>query len=674
MSWLPSLLSPAAAAIAASIALPSLLLLYFLKLRRKPAPISSTLLWKKAVQDMQVNSPFQRLRRNLLLLLQLLLIGSLIFALARPVSRHRATAGQVNIILIDRSASMSAKDADGRTRLDEAKRQAIDLVNSMPRGAQAMVIAFDDSAEVIQTFSSDAQQLRAAIESITPSDRLTRLKTAYTLAEAAMQIDPEQLRAGTAAADIHVYSDGRVLDSGELSTNGNVRFYPIGSDQTDNLAIVACSARRNYDRPTEVQGFVRLANFGPQPAKADVVLSLATFDENADAADQFESRFVRETATLAPSRRSDQERRAAESQGLSVRDAIEFKLDLTSAAVLRVELKSDSPDALPADDVAYVVVPPPKSLSLVLVTDGNYYLSRAVESLGLQRTSTLTPAAYEANVPADADVIIFDRHSPTKLPPSGSFVYVDALPPGTALKQSADDAGVNLFAVDTGVLDWKREHPLVRGLNLARIFASRAMKLDLPIEAETIVEGVDGPLVVLYRQSRSTHLVISFDLLQSNWPLQQTFPIFVFNTMQFLAAASELNLRESLVPGDAPRLPRANLDRVGQPKSITLFEPTGERREVEVPETGDVALPPLERVGVYRTRPVVPQFERFAVNLLSENESDLRPATTAPGEVGQTVDVELGQRRVEWWWWLCAAVALPLLIIEWIIYTRRLHG
>src|SRR2546421_9426540 len=108
MSWFPHFLSPWPAIIAGTIAVPTLLILYFLKLRRREMVVSSTLLWKKAIQDLQVNAPFQKLRRNLLLLLQLLLLLMLCLALSRPVSNYTPGAGKMTVILIDRSASMNA--------------------------------------------------------------------------------------------------------------------------------------------------------------------------------------------------------------------------------------------------------------------------------------------------------------------------------------------------------------------------------------------------------------------------------------------------------------------------------------------------------------------------------------------------------------------------------------
>src|ERR1700729_4338604 len=68
--------------------------LYFLKLRRRPVQVPSTLLWKRSLEDLHVNSLFQRLRKNLLLFLQLLAVLLVMLALAGPRIRGSSSIGE----------------------------------------------------------------------------------------------------------------------------------------------------------------------------------------------------------------------------------------------------------------------------------------------------------------------------------------------------------------------------------------------------------------------------------------------------------------------------------------------------------------------------------------------------------------------------------------------------
>ena len=666
MTWLPSFLNPLAAAIAAAIAVPALLVLYFLKLRRREMPVSSTLLWRKAIQDLQVNAPFQKLRRNLLLLLQMLLLLLLCMALARPVANFTPGAAKLSVILIDRSASMSAREdynGNKHSRLDEAKKQARSLVDSMSRKESAMVIAFDDSAEVLQPLTTDTAALRTAIDGIQPTDRKSKLKLAYKLAEAQVKYHPEQLRPNEKPT-VFVYSDGRISDAKELSVQADIRYTRIGREDTSNIAIVSLSAKRNYERPTEVQVFARLANFGPEPITTDVQL---TVDGQ-----------VRGTATdllLLPERWNDAGyKKTAEQDKMRPKDSVDFpKIELTTAAVIRLEQMKK--DALACDDSAIVVVPPPKAMSVLLVTDGNYFLQKVLDAMNLEHPDTLTSARYEDKKPQQYDVIIFDRYEPKFMPSSGNFVWFGAL--ATGLKLKPMKLGEETAVVkDTMVLDWKRDHPILRGLQLGKMYVGEAIKLQVPLETETLVEGFKAPLILLHREGRSTHLVCTFDLLQSNWPLRLSFPIFMHNALQYLALGTEMDVRESFPPGATPKIPRTNLQKVeaekGTPlKELKLDGPMG-RRIVKIPETGDVVLPALDKTGLYTLDPPIPQFEKIAVNLLDSAESNTLPISQPPGG-GVATEAQSGKSRMELWWWIIACVALPLLLIEWWVYTRRVH-
>jgi hypothetical protein len=182
--------------------------------------------------------------------------------------------------------------------------------------------------------------------------------------------------------------------------------------------------------------------------------------------------------------------------------------------------------------------------------------------------------------------------------------------------------------------------------------------------------------MVLHREGRSTHLVVSFNAFESHWPVTISFPIFMYQAVQFMAAGTDLNVSQSYQPGATPRIPRTNLAQAeGGPtmKRVRLNGP-GISRDQTVPEAGDFTLQSLDRVGVYRTDPPIPQFERMAVNLLDENESNLIPADKAPGGIGEAVAADEAKRaRLDLWWWIVACGAIPLLLIEWWVYTRRVH-
>src|SRR5437762_10055563 len=121
------LLIPAALALLA-LAIP-IIVFYMLRLRREEFPVSSALLWRRALQDRTANAPWQRLRRNLLLLLQLLLLLLLVVGLARPFLFTNAVATGNLAIILDGSASMQTVDEEGKSRFEQAKREAGSLID-----------------------------------------------------------------------------------------------------------------------------------------------------------------------------------------------------------------------------------------------------------------------------------------------------------------------------------------------------------------------------------------------------------------------------------------------------------------------------------------------------------------------------------------------------------------
>ncbi len=259
----------------AGLTVPPLVLLYFLKLKRRQLPIASTLLWRKAVQDLQVNSPFQKLRNNLLLMLQLLILAAAAIAVSEPMLRGQGGPGKVWVLLIDRSASMSSREG-GETRLDQARAEAHTLVDNMRSGDQAMVISFADRAQIVAALTARKEALHRAIDSITQSDAAGRLTEAMALAEAPTSQVGERSddENPITSAEYVLFTDGRLADAtGVQVKSGTMQIVRVGQT-ADNAGIVSLDVRRHYEQPEQLSVLARVRNFTGGKLSRDVTLLL----------------------------------------------------------------------------------------------------------------------------------------------------------------------------------------------------------------------------------------------------------------------------------------------------------------------------------------------------------------------------------------------------------------
>src|SRR5512136_109139 len=241
--------------------LPVVVALYFLKLRRDEQRVSSTYLWRTLVRDVAANAPWQRLRPNLLLLLQLLLLAALILALVRPFTWTTAAAGDHLILVIDASASMAATDVRPN-RLAAAAEQARRLAGQLPAGVPVTLIAAEAEAKVLLSASPDRALLGRALDGLRPGPAGADVATALELAAA--------LAAGEPNAQVVLLSDGGVRLPQQWSATAALRYIPIGQSG-ENQAVAALS----LDPGAAGQGwsaFVRVSNYGPSAVQRRLAL------------------------------------------------------------------------------------------------------------------------------------------------------------------------------------------------------------------------------------------------------------------------------------------------------------------------------------------------------------------------------------------------------------------
>src|SRR5258708_8545155 len=135
------------------------------KYRSTPHPFSSLMFFERRVQS---SVKHRRLRYLLLLSLRIALLILMALAFANPfVTRAGVGAGGRKIVIfaIDDSFSMHYGD-----HFAKAKQAALASISTLKPGDKGQVLALDSQVHLMTQQIDDTAQLRAAIQSVQPSD------------------------------------------------------------------------------------------------------------------------------------------------------------------------------------------------------------------------------------------------------------------------------------------------------------------------------------------------------------------------------------------------------------------------------------------------------------------------------------------------------------------------
>jgi hypothetical protein len=483
---------------------PLLVLLYFLRLKRKPLQVPSTFLWRKSIEDLHVNSLFQWLRDNVLLLLQVLTVLFLIYAVMGLRFHGSTTKGSHYILLIDNSASMAARDVKP-SRLEWAKQEAIKVIDAQGDDNVGMVIAFSSKAATLQAYSSDRSKLRDAVMAIEQTNQTTRIDDALTLADSLANqvrstedqsvqpegpVEPGKERQYVPPkgipTDVYLFSDGcfpelseaslskmNSLLAGNSSALGNMklRFQVAGNpgpENVNNVGLIAFNVvrldRDNLKRPEtsalRLQAFAQVRNFRPVDCDAKVVLEVHSDGKLVHTGQMTVSlpaRVISQQVTDKVKVTKDQP-----GDGQAVFDLP--PLERRANTVVKVYLK-DVNDEFDRDNEAWVVVGVTRKSKVLIVSPGNTILDAFFQQPAMKKVATLTtldPADLAKDVylnPARAgefDLVLFDRCAPAseEAMPAANTVFIDRPPPPW-------ERGTQVLKSPYLIVS-KKDHPLLR--------------------------------------------------------------------------------------------------------------------------------------------------------------------------------------------------------------------
>lgn len=673
--------------------IPAVVAMYLLKLRRDEAVVPSTMLWQRLVADVEANAPWQRLRRSLLLLLQLMLVAILAILAARPfLERPAGLAGDI-VIVIDTSASMAATDVDP-DRLTAAKRLVLETLRDLPSGGRVSVIAAGTTARVVTNGTSDLGRVRAAIEDIRVAPAVGDLGDALALANA--------LAARSTDAEIIVATDAALASEPTVRLDHPVRVLHVGRDRA-NQAIVALAVRTAPSGVTR-SVFISIANLDIEEATRRVEL----YGDGVllEARDLF----------MDPQTRS------------------EVIIDDVPAEVGAIEVRLDGAvaDDLALDDRAWAIVPPERLRRILLVSDGDPYLETALTYLPNAELYGVSPSKYGPDThPELFDLIIFEGRLPATLPETAILAIApDRSSPLGEVVGTLTDPGIGTLSVD---------EPVLRYVDLSTTHIGKARKLVLPDWARPVIRGPRGaPLLYVGSRGGLPTAVMAFETQASDLPLQVAFPILIANLAGELLGGSA-GPAEPVSPGDPVGLPVpsgatgltvtrpdgttielapgtiggttisfSQTDQLGIYTVVATFPdptptpaPSGSPGGGPTATPGSSATPSASSGGSPTPVPTAPPVDpgapfRFAVDLFDAGESDIAPGSpsaiaalgrdpSASPTPGATLDPSAGPSpstvpggvtpgpkppaRDELWVPIVLLV-LVLLMVEWLVYQR----
>lgn len=669
-----TLLAPMAGLVALALGGLGLVVMSLLKLRRRPVRVGSTMLWEQAAREVEVNVPLSRPRGSWLLALHVLGLLLLAGAFARPgIGGGEGGVGRV-VLLIDRTASMSALDGSGVSRLDRAKARAIELIErgrALADPPTFSLIAFAGRPELLARDERSGPSLRALITRIEPTDQPGDAASAFELAGALLlgvaseAGDAPSGGSGASGVRVVLLSD---QEAGLSPLPGAEVVYepaagPGGAEPMPNAGLVAVAASRDFERPATVRLFARVLS----TMDRDIALSLVA----ARGGEALASGSV-----LVPAATDNGPGEAVWSASIE---------DLEGGPL---SIGFERPDAVRSDNTAWLVVPPWRRPAVMVAAPlgpggepaPDPYLMDVLFALNLRGLRVFGPsmADIEAAPRRGYQAIILDRVpgvDPAAVPlPSLGFA--------SAVPGALPSAAPVTLGRDEPVLSWDERSALLGGAPPAEVLVRAKMPTApedrLPPGVVAIASVASGP-VILEDRGPPRRIGVAFPLSASTWPLDIGFPIFV-------AAAIDRLTTDGAGPGEAQAfstteavvIQRTQTAAPGDraPRAASLAGPMS--REIALnPADPSVNLGELPLAGLYTLSLGDDETRPIAVNLLDPQESaaaiDPQPRTVgavrsaaSPGPSPQPATREV------WPWLVIALVAVAAL--EWLLYARRLRA
>jgi len=624
----------------ALIAIP-IVIFYILKVRLRRVPVSTNLFWNQIFEEKPPKSLWQNLRYWLSLLAQLLILALLVLAIADPILSWQTKGARRVVLIMDVSASMQAFDK-ATTRFDSAKQAAQRVLDGVREQDQVAILTAGTQPEVVLGMGNHVPSLRRAINDLQPVDTPANLGSAVELAD--------QLLGDAPNGQVIVFTDQatpkNTKPDNEPKKATAVEYRAFGSNAS-NVGITQFQTRRSMVDAVGYELLVEVRNASDQPIQCRLEIEL---DERP--------------VDIFPLKLQPNETWSRTLEKTSLEGGA-LKASLSKFETDQGEDRSKN-NRLDVDDIAWAILPDRVIQPVLIVSPGNLFLQKVFEANPLVRVTVQKeiPTAWPENT-----VVVLHKLIPDPLPSNPLFI-IDP------------ETNSSLFRVD-GLIDSPlvteqyKDSPLMTHVRLDNVIFPNTKKLTfLTQTAKPIASCVGGEsLFATLSHGDKKAVVLGVNLEQSDLAFRTVFPILASNAIAWFSSQSgELSL--AISGGDTARLNRS-LSASAPPENLWLISPG-----LQVKRQSGSTAGPLKETGVWELfewdanenptaetlRATGKLVDRYAVNLASSSETDLRNANESDRAPMQT-------SIASWFsyppWYYLAILIGSLLVLEWGMYQRR---
>jgi Ca-activated chloride channel family protein len=592
----------------ALLAVPVIVILYLLKQKHEDYVFSSLYLWQNAVQDFEANAPWQKLKKNLLMFLQILAVTLLAFALAEPYVKSGGNGNGEVLLVMDCSLSMQSTDVKP-SRFEAAKKDALRMIEAHGDGAKFSLIASGSMPYIVLHRVGDKNKVMDEINGLRATDSAEDLEGTIELISSLKQQSP--------GIQVNWFSDGINAVSDE-----NTLYYSYNRNG-DNYAVTLLSQRK-LQGSREITALSRIANFSTMNAELDV--SLYTDGSLFDA---------RRVKVKAGKSESLYWTRIPES-------------------VSSLECRIDTQDVLEKDNYAGVVVNSSDIRKVLLATEKNIFLEKVltlIPGLELYRTSV-----DDVDELKGYDLYVFDGEMPKQLPDDGHIIVFKP-PQNEYFSLVGESEYTEIRAA---------KHEIYNELTQDISFG--ALKSDLyrlPEWGYALMENDEGTAAFEGYIGKNRMMVFGFDLHETNLPVQPYFPVIMTRVVQELLPGGLENI-SAVYAGDPIEL---SVDP--EAREVSVIAPDGEKMSI-APPFPVAAFDATMQIGSYTLEQQLENEtvrQTFFVNAPSEREYaqseyvSLDEQNTKEPQDSKTPG--LCDVKMLLLWFLLAT-----FIIEWWVYTN----